>query len=145
MPNCLQRPVRINKILELQDRNKANVHASEEDKNELRTYIAHEQNKVNHLTEVVGNHEAHIDKLDAQLIDARTELHNVKERYEAVAPDVKHLRSALILADNEMMDYKGRMDESIERSEVKFCDYGNTAVKALREQREESHKAYNAS
>eukprot|EP00972_Heterocapsa_arctica_P008736 1281375-Heterocapsa_arctica.AAC.1 len=45
MPNCPQCPVHIIKILELQDRNKANVHASEEDKNELRTYIAHEQSK----------------------------------------------------------------------------------------------------
>eukprot|EP00972_Heterocapsa_arctica_P054938 8100999-Heterocapsa_arctica.AAC.1 len=67
-------PVHINKILELQARNKANVHASEEDQNELRGYIAHEQTKVNHLTEVIGNHEAHIDNLDAQLIDARADL-----------------------------------------------------------------------
>eukprot|EP00972_Heterocapsa_arctica_P109361 16102961-Heterocapsa_arctica.AAC.1 len=70
MPNCPQCPVHINKILELQDLNKANVYASEEDKNELRTYIAHEQSKVNHLSEVVGNHEDHIDNLGAKLIDA---------------------------------------------------------------------------
>eukprot|EP00972_Heterocapsa_arctica_P103236 15213298-Heterocapsa_arctica.AAC.1 len=45
MPYCPQCPVHINKILELQARNMANVHASEEDQNELRGYIAHEQTK----------------------------------------------------------------------------------------------------
>eukprot|EP00972_Heterocapsa_arctica_P108219 15936897-Heterocapsa_arctica.AAC.1 len=67
------------------------------------------------------------------------------EKFEAVAPNIKHFESALILADNKLIDYKGKMEESLERAEVEFCDYRNKAVKALREQREESHKAYSAS
>eukprot|EP00972_Heterocapsa_arctica_P087207 12859044-Heterocapsa_arctica.AAC.1 len=57
--------------------------ASEEDQNELRRYIAREQTTVHHLMEVVGNHESHIDNLDAQLIDARAALNNFKEMYRA--------------------------------------------------------------
>eukprot|EP00972_Heterocapsa_arctica_P025163 3707421-Heterocapsa_arctica.AAC.1 len=37
------------------------------------------------------------------------------------------------------------MEESIERAEIEFCEYRDKAVKALREQREASHKTYNAS
>eukprot|EP00972_Heterocapsa_arctica_P101707 14985412-Heterocapsa_arctica.AAC.1 len=48
-PNCLQCPVHINKILELQARLTAGVRASEEDQNELRGYIAREQTLVHHL------------------------------------------------------------------------------------------------
>eukprot|EP00972_Heterocapsa_arctica_P071663 10585918-Heterocapsa_arctica.AAC.1 len=52
------------------------------------------------------------------------------------------MQSALILAYNEMIDYKGKMEEFLERHEVQCCEYRNKAVEALRVQREESRKAY---
>eukprot|EP00972_Heterocapsa_arctica_P051657 7600154-Heterocapsa_arctica.AAC.1 len=76
---CPQRPIYVNKILELDARNKENVHASEEDKNELRIYIATEQEKVQRATEVINNHEVHIDHQDFELATTRTEMRKCKE------------------------------------------------------------------
>eukprot|EP00972_Heterocapsa_arctica_P107813 15879361-Heterocapsa_arctica.AAC.1 len=61
---CPQCPIYVNKILELDSRNKANANASQEDKDELRISIAAEQEKVLHLTEVINNHEVHIEHSD---------------------------------------------------------------------------------
>eukprot|EP00972_Heterocapsa_arctica_P100242 14782515-Heterocapsa_arctica.AAC.1 len=87
--------------------------ASEEDQNESRRYIAREQTTVHHLRETVANHEAHIDNLDAKLIDARADLNNYREMYNAVEPDVNNLQNALVLADNMMVDYRHKMEDAL--------------------------------
>eukprot|EP00972_Heterocapsa_arctica_P002441 353582-Heterocapsa_arctica.AAC.1 len=71
--------------------------ASEEDQNELQRYIALEQTTVHRLRETVANHEAHVDNLDAKLIDARADLNNYREIYNAVEPDVRNQQNALTI------------------------------------------------
>eukprot|EP00972_Heterocapsa_arctica_P092044 13575463-Heterocapsa_arctica.AAC.1 len=123
-PNCPQCPIYINTIQEIRARLSASVMASEEDLNELRRYIAREQANVPHLRDTVGNHEAHVDNLDAQLIDAHADPRNYRETYNAVEPNIRALQDAL------------------ERSEQQMAEYRGKAVEALKTQREESRRVY---
>eukprot|EP00972_Heterocapsa_arctica_P115538 16448279-Heterocapsa_arctica.AAC.2 len=41
-----------------------------------------------------------------------------------------------------MIDYKGRMEDSLQSQEIQFREYKNKSAEALRAQRDESRKAH---
>eukprot|EP00972_Heterocapsa_arctica_P048167 7102738-Heterocapsa_arctica.AAC.1 len=55
------------------------------------------------------------------------------------------LQSALTIADQKMVEQRCKLEDALERSEKQMAEYRKKAVEALRDQREESRKAYNAS
>eukprot|EP00972_Heterocapsa_arctica_P066878 9869126-Heterocapsa_arctica.AAC.1 len=65
--------------------------------------------------------------------------------YNAVEPDVKALQNALTIADQMMVEQRCKLEDALERSEVQMAEYRNKAVEVLKDQRDESRKAYNAS
>eukprot|EP00972_Heterocapsa_arctica_P043399 6405630-Heterocapsa_arctica.AAC.1 len=56
------------------------------------------------LTEVINNHEAHIDHRDFELAGARADVKKFKELHETLAYDNTVLRSSQIFAENKLLD-----------------------------------------
>eukprot|EP00972_Heterocapsa_arctica_P081055 11943707-Heterocapsa_arctica.AAC.1 len=79
-PPCPQCPIYVATITELE----AQVEANEEDKDELRRYIAIEMVKNKELTAVIAQHEVHMDHRQWELNNARIDLEKQRVLHEAM-------------------------------------------------------------
>eukprot|EP00972_Heterocapsa_arctica_P085404 12587375-Heterocapsa_arctica.AAC.1 len=94
---CPQCPIYVNKIVELD----AFILANEEDMDDLRRYIAVEQETNAQLQMTITGHAVHIDNRDYELNHVRAELVKLHALNEALNYQVKMSRSKEIYEENK--------------------------------------------
>eukprot|EP00972_Heterocapsa_arctica_P060948 8989412-Heterocapsa_arctica.AAC.1 len=63
------------------------------------------------LTEVINNHEAHMDRREFELAGAHADVKKLKELHETLVYDNTVLRSSHIFTENKLLDVRGCADE----------------------------------